>query len=202
MEAAGKIFAENGYHATTVREIVQRAGLNIAAVNYYFGDKERLYVEAVRQAGRGCAERVPMPEWSPATPAAVKLRDFIHTFLSRVAVDHEPTWHGRLIMRELTQPTAACVAFVEEFVRRNFEILMAILGELLPADAPEVKRNMTAFSIIGQCLHYRFTRPVLRLLLGDEFKTYDVDRLTNHITEFSLAALGRKQDASATEVRS
>ena len=40
LEAAGRVFAEKGFQKATVREIVKAAGLrNIAAVNYYFGDK-------------------------------------------------------------------------------------------------------------------------------------------------------------------
>ena len=59
--AAGEIFAERGFDGTTVRDICQRAGANIAAVNYYFGDKQRLYVEAVVQAHRWRMEQFPLP---------------------------------------------------------------------------------------------------------------------------------------------
>jgi AcrR family transcriptional regulator len=194
LDAAGQVFAEKGFHAATVREIVQRAQANIAAVNYYFGDKEHLYVEAVRQAGMCCAQRVPMPEWSPDTPPAVKLRDFVRTFLSRVATGNDPDWQGLLILREMVQPSAACMAFVDQFVRPNCEILHGILRELLPANVPETKLHMIGFSIVGQCLHYRVARGVIRLLVGDEFDTYDVERLTEHITDFSLAAMGLRPD--------
>jgi AcrR family transcriptional regulator len=194
LDAAGQVFAEKGYHAATVREIVQRADANIAAVNYYFGDKEHLYVEAVRQAGLCCAQRAPMPQWAPATPPASKLRDFIHTFLSRTATGDDLDWRGVLILRELVQPSAACMAFVDQFVRPNCEILTGILRELLPADVPETRRRLIAFSIIGQCLHYRVARGVIRLLVGDEFDTYDVERLTEHITDFSLAGMGLRPD--------
>jgi AcrR family transcriptional regulator len=40
IEAAGAIFVENGFRTTTVRQICARAGVNIAAINYYFGDKK------------------------------------------------------------------------------------------------------------------------------------------------------------------
>jgi AcrR family transcriptional regulator len=38
LSAAGREFAERGYEAATVRDICLAAGVNLAAVNYYFGD--------------------------------------------------------------------------------------------------------------------------------------------------------------------
>jgi AcrR family transcriptional regulator len=61
LEAAGQVFAERGYEAATVREICQRADVNIAAVNYYFRDKERLYIEAVKSACRSESEKHRCP---------------------------------------------------------------------------------------------------------------------------------------------
>ena len=45
LESAGQVFAEKGYEKSTIREICERAKANIAAVNYYFRDKEGLYRE-------------------------------------------------------------------------------------------------------------------------------------------------------------
>ena len=43
MEAAIEIFAEQGYRSARVRDICEKGRANIAAVNYHFGDKQRLY---------------------------------------------------------------------------------------------------------------------------------------------------------------
>jgi AcrR family transcriptional regulator len=192
LETAGETFAEKGYHAATVREICQKAGVNIASVNYYFGDKEHLYVEAVKLAARSCRGDEALPTWPPGSPPALKLRGFIRGFLQNVVVNRGPSWHGVLIMREIFQPTRACVEFVEAVVRPNFQALLGILGELLPAGVPEIRRHLFAFSVIGQCLHYRFTRNVMALLVGrEEFESYTVDQLADHIAGVSLAALER-----------
>src|SRR5919108_343657 len=87
LDAAGQVFAAKGYEGASVREICQQAAVNIAAVNYYFRDKERLYIEAVKSACQRQAEQFPLPQWPAGTPAVNKLRDFIKTLVSRL-VDH------------------------------------------------------------------------------------------------------------------
>jgi TetR/AcrR family transcriptional regulator, regulator of cefoperazone and chloramphenicol sensitivity len=177
--AAGEIFAERGFDGTTVREICQRAGANVAAVNYYFGDKQRLYVEAVCQAHRWRMEQFPLPPWTDDG-----------TFVLRVRSGPGATWHSKLMMREMANPTAACAELVQSSIRPQFEILLQILRELTSANAPQEELRLIAFSIVGQCLFYHFADPVIRnLLTVDEYASLDVNQLSKHITDFSLAAI-------------
>src|SRR5205823_14288862 len=106
LEAAEQVFADKGFKAASIREISKRAGANIAAVNYYFGDKERLYIEAVKYASRGCTQGVPFPDWPPGTPPADKLRDFIRVMMTRV-MEPQSAASLQLMMREMVQPTSA-----------------------------------------------------------------------------------------------
>src|SRR3954471_8446758 len=78
LEAAGRVFAEKGFDAATVRDVCERAGVkNIGAVNYYFRSKENLYEAALRNAFSGRMARTPPPEWPAGTAQRVKLRQFI-----------------------------------------------------------------------------------------------------------------------------
>jgi len=195
--AAGEIFAERGFEGTTVRDICQRAGANIAAVNYYFGDKQRLYVEAVIQAHRWRMEQFPLPPWPEGTPAEKRLEDFITTFVRRVRSGPEGTWHSKLMMREMAHPTDACAELAQSSIRPQFQILLEILRQLMPADASHEELRLTAFSIVGQCLFYHFADPVIRnLLSADEYGSLAIERLSRHITDFSLAAIERNHKSS------
>jgi TetR/AcrR family transcriptional regulator, regulator of cefoperazone and chloramphenicol sensitivity len=187
VEAAGELFAERGFEATTVRDICQAADANVAAVNYYFGDKQRLYIEAVVRAHRWRMERVKLPEWSVDTTPEQKLADFIKTFIRRVRSGPGDTWHTRLIMREIGNPSAACAELVQSSIRPQFEILLSILGELLPDETDVEKVRLNAFSIVGQCLFYHFADPVIRNLLNDEeYAALEIEKLAEHITQFSM----------------
>lgn len=42
LEVAEKLFAERGFDGTSVRQISQEAGINVAMISYYFGSKEKL----------------------------------------------------------------------------------------------------------------------------------------------------------------
>ena len=202
LEAAGEVFAEKGFRAATVREICGRAEANLAAVNYHFGDKERLYVEAVQHAHHRGAEG-PRPQWPPGTPPEAKLREYVGQMLAQLLDDRRPTWHAQLMAREMCQPTKACAVLVESYIRGNFELLDGILSELLPSETPAADRHLVGFSIIGQCLHFKIHKPIAVLLVGEEeLRTYEVARLTDHIARFSLAALGREGPVCGTDRQS
>lgn len=189
--AAGKTFAEKGFRGATVREICRRARVNVAAVNYYFGDKQRLYIESVKRAHRLRVQQVPLPAWPPGFTAEQKLRGFIRTLLVRMVGDFGPAWHMQLMMRELFQPTEAVAELVRDFIRPQFAVLLEILSDLLPPGVSEKRKHLIAFSIIGQCLHYRVAKPLISLLVGDEEEAeiYELNRLADHIADFTLSAL-------------
>jgi TetR/AcrR family transcriptional regulator, regulator of cefoperazone and chloramphenicol sensitivity len=202
LQAAGELFAEKGFDGTSVREICQRAGAaNVAAVNYYFRDKERLYIEAVKSACSRQDESFPFPDWPAGTTPQQKLRDFIRVLTDRM-FGNSPPWARRLFLRELSHPTAACTEFVQKIIRPNSELLGRILSELLPK-VPARKRRLIAFSIVGQCFFHRFAQPIVAQLVGEEeASNYSSALLAEHIADFSLASLGMQSGSKPRRSRS
>lgn len=190
---AGPIFARKGFRATTVREICDNAQVNLASINYYFGDKQRLYHDTVVLAREMRVQKVPQPTWEPNTPAEQKLEGFIRMVLNRlVAMQSEP-WQVRLLMREILQPTETCRHLVEEYFRPFFETLCAVVDEHVGQRLPDHKRSQIGFSIIGQCLYYRFSADVTSMMIDEKQYAdhFNRDELAQHITEFSLGAINQ-----------
>jgi len=190
LNVAGEMFAKKGYEATTVREICAQAEANIAAVHYHFGDKEQLYIEAVRIAACHAGEPIQF-DWTEQPPPEERLRQFIRHMMTMMLKEDRPAWHIELMMREMAQPTRACAELVRTYIGSMFSQLMAIVLSLLPSNTPLIQQHLQAFSIVAQCLLYRYHRPVGRLLIGeDEYQILlDLDLLTDQIVQFSLGGL-------------
>jgi AcrR family transcriptional regulator len=191
LEAAGEEFAEKGFDAARIRSICRRAGANLAAVNYHFGDKEQLYIAAVLEAHRCGMVNPPESAARLGTPAE-QLRQYIHFFLSNVAAMNQQknSWHHALMLREMLQPTAASETLVREAIRPRFERLKQILRQACP-EADELRLDALGFSVVGQCLHYKMASAIIERVIGPEaYRALDLDYLTDHISGFCLAALG------------
>lgn len=196
LNAAGEVFAAKGFEAATVREICAKAGANIAAVNYHFRSKDSLYIEAVK-AAHCVQDDFDLPEEAKALPREQKLALFIRGMMEHMWDHERPPWQLEIVMREMARPTEACVELVRNFIGPKFALLHAILREFLP-DATDRELHLTSFSIVGQCLLYRFHRPVGKLLVGDdEYASYKVDELAEHITRFCLDGLRGRAEAQA-----
>lgn len=191
LRAAGEVFAELGFRDTTVREICQRANVNVAAVNYHFRSKESLYGEVLAFAFQESNDRYPLTVAAdPLAEADARLCDFIRTFFRRLMDDSPDSWQGRLIAREIMDPTSALDQVVDLWIRPRFDLLYDIIGKLsaLPCDRSELQRCV--LSIIGQCLVYRHSRSVIDRLCPEVIADRcAIEQTAAHVAQFCLAGL-------------
>lgn len=191
LTAAAEVFAERGFRAASIREICTRAGANVASVNYHFGDKEQLYLEVLKNTLRCTREKYPpdMGLKSGAT-AIERFRAFVRSFLLRIFDTEPQACHGNLLSREMVEPTPALDALVEEEMRPMSDQLHKIVRELLGPGAAEKTISLCTMSVVSQVVFYHHCRPVIaRLHPGLRFESADIERITDHITSFSLAGI-------------
>lgn len=192
LEAAGEVFAEAGFRDATVREICRRAGANIASVNYHFGDKETLYAEVLRYAQGKALEKYPPLLGLPANaPAEKKLRAFVLSLLLRIFDKGRAAWHGKLMTREMIEPSAALDSLVKERMRPMADQLRAIVGEILNRPPGDDLVRLCSMSVVSQCVFYHHCRHVVTRLFPENLPQdlAETERLADHITQFSLTAM-------------
>jgi AcrR family transcriptional regulator len=191
LQAAGEIFAEVGYRAATVRQICEKAGANIAAVNYHFGDKEGLYMAVLRSVPDAHAEKFPADRGlPPGARAEQKLAAYIESLLNRVFDEGRPGWHTKIMAREMIEPTRALDTLVADVAVPVHRELAAIVRELLGSKATDNAVRLCTLSILSQCVYYHHARSVLsRLYPEQEYGSQDIAQLADHITRFSQGAL-------------
>ncbi len=208
LEAAGEIFAECGFRGSTVRKICERAGVNVAAINYYFGGKEKLYTEVLRHWHDFAIKKYPLLlGLGEDAPAEAQLRAFVRSLLFRLLDKGKPAWFGKLMMREMTEPTRSFERLVKEIVRPRDKALASIVQKMIGTPLSEEKIRLFCASIIGQCLYYYNVRSiVIQLYHQDVSKPEEIERIADHIMQFSLRGLeyylGRDEDRTKKESES
>jgi AcrR family transcriptional regulator len=194
LAAAGPVFAKHGFDRATVREICGNAGVNIASVGYYFGDKFGLYREVFRMIRGQCHDELPQ---SPTDASGREISDpreliylLIYHLLSRMLARDDSGWESQLMMREMNHPTAVFAEMVEESFRPHFERMMTTLAALSPTDTPVHVLEQLTLSAVGQCLYYRVGAGVVKRLIPPErlAAEFTVQSLARHIAAVTIAA--------------
>jgi TetR/AcrR family transcriptional regulator, regulator of cefoperazone and chloramphenicol sensitivity len=190
LHAAGPVFADKGFDAATVREICAVADVNIASIKYYFGDKRGLYLETVLFARHLRAERYPIPDREGLSTPEERLYEFVAMLLRRLTALGDAPWPVRLLMRELIKPDETCRQIVRDYFKPTLELLLNEIDALAGRKLSESDRLKYGFSVIGQCIHYRFGREIISLIVPESLKgEFGIEQIASHITRFTISAI-------------
>ena len=153
-----QLFAQQGFAGTTTRELAQAAGVNVAAISYYFGDKVGLYRAAffeplgdvspglsVDTAGFDCA----------SVPLDAALRAYYAGFIAPLALGDTGRLCVKLRMREMVEPTGLWDQEVHHAIKPMHDALVvrlcAHLGLAAADDA--LHRLVVCLAALGVHLH-------------------------------------------------
>jgi len=202
--AASEVFAKKGFWETTNADICEKAKANTAAVNYHFGSKENLYIEAWKYSfGKSIKAYPPDGGVSPEATVQERLRGRILSFMQRIA---DPEAHDfEIIHKEMANPTGLLTETIEKAIGPIEQDFKSIFQELLGNRSSEQQIRFCQMSVMGQCfgpmLHLRQSKaepavPLPRKLPFD----FGIEELAEHITQFSLVGInGIRQETEKTQ---
>ncbi|RKY05309.1 MAG: hypothetical protein DRP56_09065 [Planctomycetota bacterium] len=198
LDAAEALFCEKGFDGVSVRELTAAAGCNVAAVNYYFGGKDKLYAEMFRrqfemmiQQNLDIIERV-MSE--PSVSLEGLLRAMMELPIRRVIENETGGKVMRLLVREILNQQIDRELFARDMKGRLFERLGQAIMQLVPGIDPD-KILLIVFSIDGAILH-----PFLFMEFYQEaMPNLSADDLLDHMVRFVAAGIRGYADPNQRE---
>jgi TetR/AcrR family transcriptional regulator, regulator of cefoperazone and chloramphenicol sensitivity len=154
LRAGLRLFAHQGFAATTTRELAQAAGVNVAAISYYFGDKAGLYRAVFFEPLGEIADDIA--QFAAADlPLEDALRGFYAGFLEPLELGEDGQLCVKLRMREMIEPTGLWDQEVNEGIRPMHDAMVALLCRHMGLAAPDddLHRLVICLSALGVHLH-------------------------------------------------
>jgi AcrR family transcriptional regulator len=191
LDAAEVLFCEKGYDGTSVRDLTTKANCNVAAVNYYFGGKDKLYIEMFRRQMQfiveNQVERVNQLLSNPNPTLEQLIRELVYYPLRSAYEKQQRGQVMRLMVREVLNSSEAGEKLIEEFRSQIMDKVVVVLMHLIPK-LNKKQAQLIFTSIESLQLHpFLFMDHYLSMIEGLTF-----DELIDHIVQFGAAAIRKK----------
>ncbi len=204
LETAVDVFGKHGFEAATTRMIAREAGVNIAAIPYYFSGKEGLYHAAVRHiVGKIEAKAAPAFQKSAALPSPKDLTreeaiDTLETLLVAIinimVGSSEGPRAARIILREQIDPSSAYDIIFTRIMGPIIDTIAKLLTGALRNVSPR-SAKLRAFAILGQVMAFRVARETAVRSLGVEgYSPEETEEIRDMVLEHTrelIEAIGR-----------
>ena len=186
---ATRIFSSKGFAGASTREICAAAGVNLAAIRYYFGNKEGLYRAALTEPIHFIAEQLGNFD-DPALPFPQAIRQVLAPLLDLTQKDAYEQQVTRLHVRETLEPSDIFREVVTTHILPLHNALAALLARHCDLPEPDTDIHQLAFAIVALANDYCISREYMKLLAPDVLKRPDAEAIIqDRMVDFSVAML-------------
>ena len=196
IKAAVHLFAEKGFQGASVRDIVVKARVNQAAINYHFKGKDGLYLEVLKTALEKLTEHAGSePEKLKSLSREEALRSFVHQQLRPLLFRDEMSRYIRLFAWESAHPSKIFLKFMATNTGSYLNTAVDIVRRFLPPDTQKRAALCVAIWLMGQCSIFVRNR---ELFAHEPFGINTDESFTDELTELvTRLAIGGLLHASA-----
>jgi AcrR family transcriptional regulator len=150
--AALRLFAEQGYAKTSIRQIGLAANVNVASVSYYFGNKAGLYRAVFWGEGAPATDRGAVPG-AVADATDLSLSGMFQRMLEPLKSGTQARLWVKLHRREMIEPTGLWQEKINQGMQPMHAALVSWLCERLGIDRPDDEVQALALLIVGPAVH-------------------------------------------------
>jgi AcrR family transcriptional regulator len=202
LAAATDVFTAKGYQRASTREICRRAGANIAAVHYHFGDKAELYREVFRK---------PLSDFGAKSAASIAsgkdakqaLTAFYRYMLEPFSSMQKSCQLFRLHAREQLEPSGVLGDIRPQAFRPRHDQLMSLLCAEFKLQRPDIEVKRLALALEGQTLVYWHGCELVQTFAPELFRSKNwIEELSVRLADFGVAMIeGERRRRAARKKR-
>jgi AcrR family transcriptional regulator len=173
LETALDLFAAHGYQGASTRQIADGAGVNLPAIQYYFGNKEGLYRAIIEDIAadtdRHMASLAPRVRAAlddadtPREELAALLGEMLETFVVLVTSGTQVESRRLIFARAEVEESPGLDILHENGMRQIFNPCLGLLSRIYGKPTTDQEMTVRTLALIGQVVIFcnNHKRPVL-----------------------------------------
>lgn len=186
IEAGIRLFGQQGFAATSVRQLATEAKANVAAIAYHFGSKEGLRLACAEDFGRRMAAALG-PEPTRADTTAAAARDELHQIV-RAVLGFLLGGKGSneivpFMLRELADDGPGLDVAYQSFAEPTHRRLCTLWATATGGEPESETTRLAVFALIGQLMYFRIGQSIVTRRMGwNEIGPTEVAAISRRIT--------------------
>ena len=195
METAEILFAEKGFNGTSVRDIAEKANVNLAMISYYFGSKDKLLEALFGYRGEIYKMKLESMIGNNEMTSLEKMNTLIDHYIDKIM---QQQCFSRIMVREqVLNHTGNTAELIFQMKKRNQELISKLIHQ--GQKRGEFKKNidipLMMATLIGTANHLIATQHYykelnnLQSMSDEDFQKHLKKKLSQHLKKLFKAIL-------------
>lgn len=163
LQAATRLFGNQGFSRTSTREIAQAAGANVAAISYYFGDKAGLYQACFAAMCEPAPDNIALFD-QPHYTLRQSLDAYYRQLLAPLLAGEDAQQLVRLFYREMLEPTGLWEREIHNNIKPEHLALVSVLCRHLGLAQPSDRVHRLAYALVGMAIQLLVGRDIIHTI--------------------------------------
>jgi len=199
METAEVLFAEKGFNGTSVRDIAEKAHVNLAMISYYFGSKDKLLESLFDYRGEHIKLKLESMVEDKTLGSFEKLDLLIDHYIEKIM--NQQCFSRIMVREQVVNHTGITAELITQMKKRNQEIISKLIHQ--GQKKGEFKRNidipLMMATLVGTAGHLIATQPYyreinnLQSMSDEEFQKHLKKKLSQHLKKLFKAILTNEE---------
>lgn len=199
LEKAESLFAEKGFDGTTVRDIAETAGVNLAMISYYFGSKEKLMEALFRNRMAATQARMENIVGNETLNLVQKMEILIDEYINKVM--QKQSFYKVMMLEQITNKNLEVIKLLKNFKMTYAKLISTLIIE--GQKAKKIKQDVDIVMLLGT-----MTGTVTQMIINKDyyrefndhkklsntaFEELLKNKLSTHIKHLFKATLGYEE---------